>query len=493
MKPNEFIKKYPALLPIEGCKKLGIDHKEYAKLYKAEHRKTYLQFMKSIPKEAVVTALGEVKIGLEIRDDDTVINWTTKTIITDLGEFGSFVCSFDMHNAIQRAYVYQSNTGLGETASEVAMRFDFAHAKAVYRYAKIHGFTKASPPQTDLEVEINGDVERAVTENIQHFKRLITKKTEQAKWREIQKGYDKWVKFNSGIYKPLMNHIEQHLPKYKPRRIKVKSRRKQTYGLVVGMGDWHYMRLCYTHEGVEVYNREIAKDRIAEHTAKIIQRSTEIGKIDKIFLMVGNDNLHVDNPAHTTTHGTTQVAQTSGTYALEIDKYMDITIDYIESFAQVADLEVLVVPGNHNERVAELMGVFIERLYRDRKDVTVKRDLHARIYTSYGKNGLIFTHGTAWSVAKLQNTLHRLIMSEAKIRGIDMNLTERFLAFSGHYHSEEMKDLNGFVRHFVFPSLSATEWFDDSWHTTMGYIGREPESSAYLIDKEEGRRAIIYV
>jgi len=173
---NEFIKKNSGLsydeLSDRIRQELGLDiasesvRKRYGRL-KLPPKKVNSQNRELLD-------LPETKSGLEIRGEHIVINWSNQTIITELGEWGQMVCSFDMHNAIQRSY---TTAGENETASIVAMKFDFPHAKAVLLYAKHHGFTKSSLPQTDLEFELGLTVEEAVAQNIQTMKRETYKKT----------------------------------------------------------------------------------------------------------------------------------------------------------------------------------------------------------------------------------------------------------------------------------------------------------------------------
>jgi hypothetical protein len=488
---KDFILAYPARAPNEGAKHFGIDISEYQKLYREVIKKSYKQFMAQLPKTSVVLVTGAVKNGVE-SFEKYVINWKTKTIVTFVLA-DTFTMSFDMHNAIQRAYVHQ---GEGMTAAEVAMHFDFPSDKYIHAYARIHGFTKASPVTTDLQILMGASVEEESNKSLQAFKRKVWQQSEKKKWQEIEKGYRKWADFKSGVLKPFENYVADKLPYYKPPilgKIKLPNY-KYKFGWVFGMCDTHYMRLCFSHTGAVVYNRKIAKDRIRRHVVQSIKEGTRFANFDKIMICVGNDNIHVDNSAHTTTAGTTQVGQTEGNYALDVDTYVDITLDYIESFAQLGvPVEVINVWGNHDEQTSKLLGVFLSKFYAKRKNVTVRNEFHSRIYTSYGNTGMMFSHSTGWSQAKLRNNLHKMVMSEAKGRGLSLDKLHRWAAFTFHLHAENFADLNGFMKHYTAPSLSANEWFDDSWHTDKGFIGREPETANYLFHKTEGRKYIFYV
>ena len=428
----------------------------------------------------------DVKTGLESKGDHVVINWSTKTVITDLGEYGNIVCSFDMHKAIQKSYVW---SGEGETAAIVAMKFDFPHAKAIHKYAKLHGFTKSSLPQTDIEFESGLTVEDAVKENIQTLKRDTYKKTEVAKWKFIQDNSDKWLNFHHNVLKPLENHIAEHLPKFKPERLRLSSKKNnKNFALVSGISDIHYMKLCYDARGNTIYDRKIALKRVAEHTKVIIDKTLSYGVPEKIFIPVANDNIHVDGFEHTTTKGTSQVGQTDGIWKIELGNYLDMTMAMVETYAKIAPVELVILFGNHDKQTSHLLQVALERIYRGRKDITVHVRYLARTYLKYYNTGLLFTHSDEMKPAKMQQQSHQLIMGEARQQDININEIKQWFLFAGDLHADAYKDLGGFVKYYVMPSLTPC----DEWHFNSGYSGKSEESAGYIVSREGVMEAIYY-
>lgn len=422
----------------------------------------------------------EPKQRFEVHDE-YVYNKVTKTIITDLGEFGDFVCSLDMHKAIQRAYV-NTYEGKGDTASMVAMRFNFTHAKAVYKYAKIHGFTKSSIPQTDLEIAEGLTVEEAINENIQAFKRKAFKETEQKKWALQQKYADNWIHFHHSVLKSLENHLEEILPKYKVPLLKI-PKNKNKNAVVIGISDVHYMKFCYDSLGKATYNREIALKRLQDAMSILIEKIIRHGKPEVIYLPVGSDNIHVDNQLHTTTKGTLQVSATDGHWALELKNYVVMTLNMIDVFSQVAPVVVIPTAGNHDQNTSFMLNAYLSIHYKESKRVSFKDCYHSRVYAQYGKNCFIFGHFEDLSEKKIQSNAHKFIMQEAKENGI---VADKFFIFSQHIHTDSFKALGADVQHFVFPSLSGT----DQWHRNNAYLGVS-EASAYSFTKE-GKDSIFY-
>jgi len=431
----------------------------------------------------------EVKSGLEFRHDgDIVINWTKKTVITDLGEFGEMKCSFDMHKAIQRNYV---TMGENETAAIVAMKFDFPHAKAVHLYAKMHGFTKSSLPQTDLEFESGLTVEDAVKENIQTMKRDTYKKTERAKWAEIMKGYERWTNFHHNVLKPFENHIEEHISNRQPLKYTVPKGKQATYNVVVGMTDLHYLKLAVDDFGNITYDRDIARNKLFETQKDLLAQISLFGIPEKFTVIAGSDNIHIDNPIQTTTMGTNMANSTEGSWHCEIGNYIDMQLDYIDMFASIAPVDVIIVPGNHSKNTDFLVGSFLKKYYeRVNKTVTVTQSLTSeRTFVPYGeKFCLVFQHGDNVSPRKMDNELHKVILAEARNWGIK-KIDTIFYHFSGHLHHEDVKDLGGNVMRIILPAVCPP----DKWHTQSQYIGTVLQTLNVLIDKEKGRFATLYV
>lgn len=427
------------------------------------------------------------KSGLELRGDHIVINWTTRTIITELGEFGQMVCSFDMHKAVQMAYVHM---GEGKTAADIARDFDFPHAKSVIIYAKHHGFTKSSLPQTDIEFEEGLTVDEAVAQNIQTMKRDAYKKTEKAKWAEIMKGYEKWTMFHNTVLKPFENHIEQYISVRQPLKYTVPKMDAKTYNVVVGMTDLHYLKLAVDDFGQIVYNKDIARKKLFETQKDLIAQIQLYGKPEKFTVIAGSDGMHIDNPLQTTTQGTSMANSTDGEWHIEIGNYIDIQLDYIDLFANIAPVDVIVVPGNHSKNTDYLVGAFLKKYYEKvNGSVKVIQGMNSeRTFVPYGKYCLVFQHGDNVSPNKMDKEMHKVIMSEASRWGIRA-LDTIFYHFSGHIHHEDSKDLGGNVIRITLPVVCPP----DKWHTQSQYVGTMLQTLNTLIDKEKGRFATLYI
>lgn len=432
--------------------------------------------------------IPDEKVGMEQREG-YVINWSTKQLLTDIGDGQDMVVmSFQIHGAIQRAYVDKKNGGEGETAAEIAMRFpQFPNAKAVYKYAKIHGFSKGSTPQTDLEYELGVSEEDAVKENVQTFKRRVYKQTQKRIWQEVQRDADKWVHFQDNSLHPLKDWIMENGPKYRPPKYKP-TKKASPLAAVVGLSDLHFLKLAFDHLGNQTYNKEICEKLLYEANNSLITQMLKIGKPEVIYVPVGTDNLHVDNGNYTTTRGTPQHAQSDiGIWERDSRHYMRLMLDAVEMYAQIAPVVLVPMVGNHDDNVSHMLHSFFMLWFEDRKDVTVVDNTDPVVFQQYGKNAIGFTHGDGMSLTKQKRDAHKTFLYYARRQGIkDGQIIHRAL-FTGHLHFDSYEDL-GEIKHFIIPSLSAA----DSWHKKSGYVGSKEEASLYLFDKEDGRKVVLY-
>ena len=447
---------------------LGLKHKKINSQVKEEDKK-------------------DVKSGVETRQDGKiVINWDTKTIITFLGEFGQIVCSFDMHKAIQRSYV---TMGDNKTAAIVAMEFDFAHAKAVHLYAKLHGFTKSGLSQTDIEFENGMTVEDAVRENIQSMKREAYKKTEQEKWKLTQEDANKWRQFKHRVVKPFENHVAEHLPKYSVPKLVIPKRMKRSDTNLVGFSDWHFMKACFDHNGNVIYDKEKAISILKEHVETIIEDMQDTGVPNKIILPIGSDNIHIDNQMQTTTRGTNQSAQTDGNFRIDVHKYIEIQVFLVDLLSQVAPVVIVPMFGNHDKNTAYLLQAFLDVYYSKNVRVEVIVNHTSRTYYQEGINCFIFDHGDTTSISKKEKEIHRVIMADAKKQGINLNAAENFYYVTGHLHFDYLKDLGGYVKIIVLPSITPP----DDWHYDSFYVGTKQQTAVHVFNKDKGLTATKFV
>lgn len=414
-------------------------------------------------------------------------NNATQTIITDLGrDYGYYSCSFTTHLAILRAY---SNDweGKGENQQTIAENFLFPDARAVSAYVRIHNWRHTSPPVTDEQIASGLDVDTSVDDTLRGWKYRWRKKFEQEKWRTVQKTADKWYQFETSVLETVAPIFEAKLlAPTKVNKLKLKTSR-EPYIAIAGAQDWHFGKLAYNARGNKDYDIEIAWDRLVDSTERLATDIALHGAPDHVLLILGSDDLHVDNLRGETTKGTPQAGQMDGSYEILLDRYLDGLIYQVETYRQIANVKIIIVGGNHNKVTALLTGRLLEEKYGHTDDIEVTRVNSDRVYSRFGNKGFVMLHGEGWSESKIKSSIHKMIMSEAAEQ-INTDGIDEWYVITGHIHHTREHDL-GAVTWLAVPSLSSP----DSWHKSAGYIGSRIGQVAYLIGQTVGKFANLFV
>lgn len=277
------------------------------------------------------------------------------------------------------------------------------------------------------------------------------------------------------FYKDL---LKKHNPfKYKP--VQYKKNKEQNL-LEICVYDAHVGKLSWSEENRgEDYDIKIASKRFNEGIKGSIQRASG-NDFDRILFVVGNDFFNSDTIINTTTSGTPQDEDTrwKKTYKLGFTLLVE-AIDYMRQFAKV---DVVVIPGNHDEQRSFFVGHSLESWYKNDSCVTIDNSAPARKYYRYGKVLLGLTHGNE----EKEDRLPQLMAHEAKKDWADTDFHEWHLA---HLHKKMAskykvpiynEDLGVVIRRLS--SISGT----DNWHFKKSYVGTQKAAEAFLWNVNDG-------
>jgi hypothetical protein len=193
--------------------------------------------------------------------------------------------------------------------------------------------------------------------------------------------------------------------------------------------------------------------------------------VERILYVVGNDMLHVDSmqdgKVGTTTAGTPQ------DFDSRLPKLFTAArraaVEAIDEARLIAPVDVMIVPGNHDEVTMYRLGEVLAAWYRNDDLVTVHNSPRLRKYYQYGKNLLAFTHGL--ETGRKREPLPLIMATEAPDMWAATTHREWHV---GHRHAtgelqymapattlQEART----VRVRTLPGLTPS----DAWHTTQGY------------------------
>ena len=268
--------------------------------------------------------------------------------------------------------------------------------------------------------------------------------------------------------------VVEDVKKYAPKYPKIKrTKSKDGHLLVVDPADIHIGKLSTVFETGVDYNQQIAVKRVLDGVKGLLNKSTGF-HIDKIALIIGNDILHTDTPRRTTTSGTPQ--DTEGMWYDNFMTAKKLYVDVIESLIQIADVEVIFNPSNHDYQSGFFLAQVIESHFRNSKNVSFDCSVSHRKYFIYG-NSLI---GTSHGDGAKQTDLGSLMSIEAKEHWAGAEF--RYF-YTHHVHHKNNKDfINVTVETLRSPSPA------DSWHHRNGYIS-QPAVEAFIHSKEFGQIA----
>jgi len=246
--------------------------------------------------------------------------------------------------------------------------------------------------------------------------------------------------------------------------------------LEVPIVDLHLGKLSWQPETGENYDCNIAEERFMSVVYDIVD-STKDKKFEKILFIIGNDFFNFDNIDGTTTKGTLQ--QNDGRWQKMYLKGNDLLTEAISLFSKIASVDVLEIPGNHDEMTMYYTIVNLASWFRNNGNVSVDISPRKRKYREFGKCLIGFTH-----MDKERKRIEGNMQVEAP-EAWGRTLYREW--HGGHLHSEQTKEVNG-IKIRNLSSVTGT----DAWHYDSGYVGSVATSQTFIWDKEKGLKNILY-
>lgn len=265
--------------------------------------------------------------------------------------------------------------------------------------------------------------------------------------------------------------------KFSPRQVSLKlPKHKEGMLYEIEMPDLHIGKLTWGEETGEDSDIKI-QTKSARSVLEQILNHTQNYPIEKIWFPVGHDYFNVDNQFNTTAHGTPQQEDTRWRKTFKIG--WTFAAEMINLCAQVAPVEVIIIPGNHDETRSYYLGEVLSALYRNARHICVDNSAKARKYKSYGVNLVGMTHGYHEPLKKLKD----LMTYEAP----DLWAQSKYREFhTGDKHHKEdyvqkTDETDSGVVIRILRSLTPA----DAFHYNKGYVGALRASEAFLWHKTD--------
>ena len=272
----------------------------------------------------------------------------------------------------------------------------------------------------------------------------------------------------------LIERMKKHSPRY-PKFKKVKI--TDPHLLEISIFDTHFGKLAWAKETDHNYDVKIAVHLFSTAVSDLVTK-VQGYPIEKILVPIGQDFFHIDSPKNQTFNDTT--VDVDGRFPKIFSTGCMACVDMIDTLLEIAPVEVICVPGNHDRSSAWLLAHYLNGHYRLCKRVHIDISPKLRKYVLYGISLIGFTHGDEEKQANLP-----LIMA-GEVPDMWAASKHREI-HTGHWHKRKEMHYNAADSHVgivvrVLPSLSGTDY----WHYAKGFVNNTRAAEAYLWSKKYG-------
>lgn len=337
------------------------------------------------------------------------------------------------------------------------------------------------------EIDINEwDIERWVcnkwdmgykTEAIQENHKITTgadvKELFQVKvWLRRNKPKEDLISLKNEI----INEIKNYVPKFP--KITYPKLNKLMYEICPF--DVHFGKLTWGEETNFDYDIKIAEDSMLKCIAEHISNAKNY-KVEKFLFPIGNDFFNSDNKNNTTTGGTPQDEDTR--WRKTYKKGRQLIVKCIDMLTQIAPVDVVIIPGNHDLERSFYLGDSLECWYNQSNNVSVNNSPRTRKYYKYGNCLIGLTHGKDEKIADLPTLM-------AIEQGKDFGECQfREWHLGDKHHSKKIDTISVDEKRGVTTRILRSISPADNWHFNKGYTGSLRSMEGFLWDYEKGLKA----
>ena len=240
--------------------------------------------------------------------------------------------------------------------------------------------------------------------------------------------------------------------------------------LEIDIADLHNGKLPYL-------NDDTVQDDFYYTLSEIINR-TKDKNISKIYFTPMGDTSNFDSINGATTSGTP--VSNNKTLQTVFDETTTMFIDAIEQLSNIAEVEVLHIPGNHDLGFSYYLSKSLEMYFRKHDGIKIDTNHKIRKFRVIGNTLLGIGHG---NISKANSS--GWLQVEARE---EWGKTKYSEIHYGHIHSQDTTEKNGTIVRYL-PSMSPT----DDWHYEKGFVGAVRSTCCFLWDLEKGLEEQWYI
>lgn len=361
----------------------------------------------------------------------------------------------------------------GATVAEICLEFALERQLFVELRDALR-LTHTSPPWTPEEASELTE-EELYQSALQRRMRTALTKAERTIWRRKERDAEAWRRGPAALLEqirrdPPVLQIATGRPRHPH------ARPPDPFDVVVGLSDLHIGKQCY---GKPPQSPATQAEELHAQILAALDQVKRWGNPRRIYVHVGGDLLHVDTARYTTTAGTPQGGQTTGSLWQIWSAAYGLMARALAQAAAIGPTTAVCIPGNHDWVLSMTIGGALEAAFADHPAINVDvDDSPFRVYATPAGVPLLFDHGNNLKPGDYPSLLAREMPAGCNI--------SRGVVFRGHYHGAALASPLG-VSVVTMPSAGGV----DDWHQRKGYLHRG-SVGVYRIGKDglEGCRWI---
>ena len=250
---------------------------------------------------------------------------------------------------------------------------------------------------------------------------------------------------------------------------------------VLVVADTHFGKYAWGRSTGEAdYDLDIAARLVGDASAELLELAAGY-RPGRLTVAGLGDLFHYDTPSGTTTSGTP--LERDGRLQKMIEVGTSSLLGVIDTAAEVAPVDALVVNGNHDETLTWAFHRIAVERYARSKRVSVDGTFTPRKYTTQDRNLVGFVHGH-----RAKKRLPQLMAHEAAAAWARCPYRE---VHTGHLHgqaaewSRPIETIDGVLVR-VAPALCPA----DDWHAVSGFVGNRRAMELFVYRPDGGLQAM---
>lgn len=267
----------------------------------------------------------------------------------------------------------------------------------------------------------------------------------------------------------VVSDLCESLPTYAPREADMPISQKALSAYVIGDAHIGMFVKNERNHGQGDWDLDISRDTTLEafHSLVSVGGGTDVGLIVDV-----GDFVHTPTSDNRTQSG--HSLDVSGHFSDIVRTVVDIYLEMIQRALDAhREVVVMMVRGNHNADMANVINICLERMFVDEPRVTILNNDSRFMFYEYGNNIFGAHHGDKIKPQQVYEFFTR-------VKAKEWGRCDHRQMFMGHIHHHTAKQIGG-LKLETFSTCAPT----DSWHVDSGY-GSERSMTCIVFDHQDG-------